>query len=368
MPASPEQIAANRENSARSTGPKTPEGKARSRRNALKHGLTGAGVALPSEDSARIEERFQDIEAEFRPTRRFSQALAYRIAFLMTRLERCMRFDRAHYSGLVRAARAKFDDARKARVEELADDLDSRCATASRRLQEMPEGIDWLLSQWAILRDDLTNPDGHNWGPNHLGRTRLLRGIAPSTLRASREYTIAEVVSGFFSNVADLKSPEVEALDDKAKIEWARLELLQLVDAEIARLKEAQAKINLATIAEEREESVDRALFDASKEMILARKYEAATERAIDKALNQFDQVEMTMHECADYDATEEPGIVRDELASFGNPPDPVDEPEEPEEKAEPEVEFEAPKAVEKVVRTPEERKKRPDPRRSKRR
>ena len=40
---------ANRRNAQKSTGPTTDEGKAISRRNALKHGLTGQGVALPDE-------------------------------------------------------------------------------------------------------------------------------------------------------------------------------------------------------------------------------------------------------------------------------------------------------------------------------
>ncbi len=55
MPASEARILANQRNAQRSTGPKTPEGKEQSRRNALKHGLTGAGVVLPERDAAEVE-------------------------------------------------------------------------------------------------------------------------------------------------------------------------------------------------------------------------------------------------------------------------------------------------------------------------
>jgi hypothetical protein len=52
MPCSPARLLANQTNARLSTGPKTVEGKARSRGNALKHGLTGQGVVLPDEASA----------------------------------------------------------------------------------------------------------------------------------------------------------------------------------------------------------------------------------------------------------------------------------------------------------------------------
>jgi hypothetical protein len=47
---SEKQLAANRRNARRSTGPKTAEGKDRSSRNNLRHGLTGQITVLPSED------------------------------------------------------------------------------------------------------------------------------------------------------------------------------------------------------------------------------------------------------------------------------------------------------------------------------
>ena len=47
---SEKQLKANQANAKKSTGPKTTTGKQRSRLNAVRHGLTGQVVVLPSED------------------------------------------------------------------------------------------------------------------------------------------------------------------------------------------------------------------------------------------------------------------------------------------------------------------------------
>ena len=53
--ATPAQIAANRANALKSTGPRTPEGKAASRFNAMKHTLDAESVILPGEDPAAYQ-------------------------------------------------------------------------------------------------------------------------------------------------------------------------------------------------------------------------------------------------------------------------------------------------------------------------
>jgi hypothetical protein len=58
------------------------------------------------------------------------------------------------------------------------------------------------------------------------------------------------------------------------------------------RLKQARIELDPDALAEDRAEAVDRALFDVSPGSILARKYEAATERAMYKALKEYRQVE----------------------------------------------------------------------------
>ena len=50
MAISPRKLAANQENARRSTGPRTPEGKAKVRHNALKHGLLAKEVIVPVGD------------------------------------------------------------------------------------------------------------------------------------------------------------------------------------------------------------------------------------------------------------------------------------------------------------------------------
>ena len=67
-PASPEQLAANRANAAKSTGPKTPDGKARSSQNALKHGFTASTFAVVRlEDLQEIANLKSDLVAVYQP-------------------------------------------------------------------------------------------------------------------------------------------------------------------------------------------------------------------------------------------------------------------------------------------------------------
>ena len=61
------QIDANRQNAQKSTGPKTPEGKAAVRRNAVTHGLTANNVCIDGEDQDEFDETRQSFEDELKP-------------------------------------------------------------------------------------------------------------------------------------------------------------------------------------------------------------------------------------------------------------------------------------------------------------
>ncbi|HLY20616.1 MAG TPA: hypothetical protein VKR61_25490, partial [Bryobacteraceae bacterium] len=67
---SDKQKVSNRRNAQKSTGPKTPEGKAKVRFNALKHGLRARSAIIPGEKLERFEQLCADLEDDWQPKTR----------------------------------------------------------------------------------------------------------------------------------------------------------------------------------------------------------------------------------------------------------------------------------------------------------
>jgi len=82
------QLAANRENAQKSTGPITPEGKAKIRLNALTTGLTGRTVCLPTDDAALYQSLILSYEKLFQPLGPEESGLVQSIADIRWRLDR----------------------------------------------------------------------------------------------------------------------------------------------------------------------------------------------------------------------------------------------------------------------------------------
>ena len=82
------QIEANRLNALKSTGPKTPEGKAAVRMNALRHGLRARTVVLPGENSDDFHQLCDDLETEWNPQSRTGQFYVEQMAISQWKLTR----------------------------------------------------------------------------------------------------------------------------------------------------------------------------------------------------------------------------------------------------------------------------------------
>src|SRR6185312_6048089 len=104
------QTNANRKNAKRSTGPRTPEGKAIARLNALKRGRRAKIVfpVLPQEDPRELRERIQQYFDDLQPRNILEREMVARAARLSWRIERGERFETTHLAR--RARHAQLDD------------------------------------------------------------------------------------------------------------------------------------------------------------------------------------------------------------------------------------------------------------------
>ena len=94
VPVSNARAAASRQNGARSRGPKTEEGRARSAQNALKHGMRAQKyLVLPDEDAAEYAGLEAALVEELAPAGALQTVLARRIAVAAWRLARADRIE-----------------------------------------------------------------------------------------------------------------------------------------------------------------------------------------------------------------------------------------------------------------------------------
>jgi hypothetical protein len=112
---------ANRLNARKSTGPRTEEGKKKSRWNALKHGLTGKSILVPGhENSKEFTKLLKAYMRTFRPKGAFEKAVVQELAESHVMAQRGSRLER-------NAFRQVADDAKEEVLdEELMTEAEAR--------------------------------------------------------------------------------------------------------------------------------------------------------------------------------------------------------------------------------------------------
>ena len=125
--ASLKQIEANRLNALKSTGPRTEEGKQRSRQNALRHGLTADTVITALENAADYQAFAADIGADYQPRTATDRELVSRLASLLWRLRRSTNIETGLFQiqgELMQNNSASASRRRRAPLPEWYDELD----------------------------------------------------------------------------------------------------------------------------------------------------------------------------------------------------------------------------------------------------
>jgi hypothetical protein len=152
------KLAANRRNAKRSTGPKTPAGKAAVRYNALKHGLLAKEVVVTASDCPEDRVEFDRLHCalvdDLQPIGVLEQMLVEKIAVACWRLRRVVRVEAAEIRRRQSLPDIEGTEAEEIHASVLASlpGLRALPGGASKHLERTSPGIDQLLKLVADAR------------------------------------------------------------------------------------------------------------------------------------------------------------------------------------------------------------------------
>jgi hypothetical protein len=324
------QIEANRQNARKSTGPRTEEGKNRSRLNALDHGCRANLMVLPTEVFGEYENELKAWKLSFQPRNPAEEFLVERLVSLGRQQKRIDRAQTARltqriYHGEIEEADSEqeqvlelgqklfqdacgplalhlhhkisevYDEGEPFRISDYSVDEDQPMRLV-HRLQTTGAGCQWMLDQWAGLRALLER--GVPWlAPDKLKAVRLLGRhpidaidntdvarvyIASFMLVKQEGNPFQEIMNELSDNevpsyVSYLKQRQYGALAPEDAVA-ARQILLEIVDRATERLRDKAERFRrLAEL--DAVSAADRLSWDDTAEGERLRRYELTCER-----------------------------------------------------------------------------------------
>ena len=135
------KIESARANGARSRGPVSPEGRARSSKNAIKHGLSSSAIVLSNESESEFEELLESYRVQFNPQSEIEASLVEQLVAARWRMERIWTIETA----LLDLEMVEQEDAVDQKYETI--DEVARTALAFRALCDNSRALD-LLSRY----------------------------------------------------------------------------------------------------------------------------------------------------------------------------------------------------------------------------
>ena len=222
MPATEAQVRANQANAARSTGPKTEAGKARSRLNATTHGMAGELPEVGAVRSDEFEGRRATWSAEYHPVGEMARWAMDRAVAASLRIERCERA----LDDLTEAARTRallaWEEDRAVDASLIADRLGREPSVASRQLETTLAGVSLKIEAWSSLLGALQ--EGREWTEEEGSRALDLLGV-PTDQRSGR----STIDGPEGSDLADFR--QFLAIDELERLEKLRAEAMIPLDA-----------------------------------------------------------------------------------------------------------------------------------------
>jgi hypothetical protein len=205
------QNAASRENGRKSRGPKTPDGKLKSRRNALKHGLT-AETVLPPNLQAEVESEIIIYSRHHKPQGEFEQRLVQKAALSSVKFLRLSHAEIARTDERQRTALADWDKSHEETATRLATIVLSAThpateierAEAHVAIQHNSAGLRVLAQAWDDLIDTLD--EHHHWQESHVQKAARPLGYFQSLKRPETPPAFQNLAADAATTLAALKT------------------------------------------------------------------------------------------------------------------------------------------------------------------
>jgi hypothetical protein len=240
------QLNANRENAQLSTGPTSDEGKARSRGNAVKHGLAGEGIVLDDSDTQAVAERLDAWRGDFGPLAGHQEWLYERMVVASVRIDRCTREQSMVQSYQAERARTCWNADRQLEAGEIAAGLSRRPSLVVRRLGRTRQGCEWMIEQWGEL--GLVHRVNLEWNEAQTSVALDLLGLDPALRdglgfppNQPLDQVVGQTITGLQkridSGLADLDAREQEYAESGAPITPSR-DLIRLRRYEAACMRD----------------------------------------------------------------------------------------------------------------------------------
>ncbi len=172
--ATEKQIEANRRNAARSTGPKTDAGKARSRANATTHGLAAELPGADAERSPDFADRRAKWAAEVRPEGELAGWALDRAVAASLRIDSCERAMDELVAKTRQRARLAWNEDRGVEAAEAFTRLPRNPVLAARQLRTTLAGACLVIDAWVALGEALRHRD---WTEAEADRALDLLGV-----------------------------------------------------------------------------------------------------------------------------------------------------------------------------------------------
>ena len=310
-----DRAAINRRNAQKSTGPRTPEGKSRSRFNALKHGMTAKTLVLPGEDADVLQQRIEAWTSDLQPQNEVEQFLVERSVQFSWQLERADRAELARLSSLIHgvpaaAASRQQEEAaalgrrllsgrnvtQEANLQSqllsvlvpggIPDAQPRRCPRPPRghrpALESTAAGCRWMLDRWSDCPDILDQ--GQKWQLDEKVKAIRLQGMRPSNcetgewesrVRIFKELQSPRSIAIFERAIAVQLEPQVP--EGQAVAPSALLKLVERMTARLETLAAGHRKRAEAEAAQQ----VALLSFDPSNEGERLRRYQSSCSRSL---------------------------------------------------------------------------------------